>query len=89
MLGGRIWVESRVDFRDRVNLVTAALALVIGAANYSFTRGDFTFEGIAIGSVVCVVTYHALRLLQRRGRTDPTGTSPSDLPVADVRRDGR
>ena len=87
VLGGRIWVESRVDFRDPVNLVTAALALVLGAANYSFTRGDFTFEGIAIGSVACVVTYQVMRLLQRRGRTDPTGTSPSDLPVADVRRD--
>lgn len=46
VLGARIWVESRVDFRDPVNLVSAAVALIVGAANYSFTRGDLTFEGI-------------------------------------------
>lgn len=84
VLGGRIWVESRVDFRDPVNLMTAAVALIIGAANFTFTRGDFTFEGIAIGSVVCVVTYRVMRLLQRRGFDDPSGSSPSDLPAAAV-----
>ena len=31
VLGARIWVEARVDFRDPVNLVTAAVALIVGA----------------------------------------------------------
>jgi uracil-xanthine permease len=87
VLGGRIWVESRVDFRDPVNLITAALALVIGAADYEFTQGDVTFEGIAIGSVTCVVAHQVLRVLQRRGGADPSGSSPSDLPSADARRE--
>lgn len=88
VLGGRIWVESRVDFRDPVNLIVAGLALVIGAANYSFTQGDFTFEGIAIGSVATVVAYHLMRLLQRRSGQSLPGSTPADLPVADVRRGG-
>ena len=31
VLGARIWVDARVDFRDPVNLVTAAVALIVGA----------------------------------------------------------
>ena len=85
VLGARIWVESRVDFRDPVNLLTAAVALVIGAANYRFTQGDVTLEGIAIGSIAAVVVYRVLRLLQVRG-VGPLGDSPSDLPSADLTR---
>lgn len=84
VLGARIWVESRVDFRDPVNLLTASVALVIGAANYRFTQGDVTLEGIAIGTLAAVVGYRVLRLLQARG-IGPLGGSPSDLPTADLR----
>ena len=84
VLGARIWVESRVDFRDSVNLLTAAVALVIGAANYRFTQGDVTLEGIAIGTLAAVIGYRVLRLLQARG-VGPLGDSPSDLPTADLR----
>ena len=85
VLGARIWVESRVDFRDPVNLLTASVALVLGAANYRFTQGDVTLEGIAIGSLAAVVVYRVLRLLQHRG-VGPLGDSPSDLPTADLNR---
>ena len=81
VLGARIWIEARVDFRDPVNLVTAALAVIVGAANYSFAVGDLSFEGISIGSVGAVVTYRVMRVLQRRQLDDPTGASPSDLPT--------
>jgi uracil-xanthine permease len=69
VLGARIWIEARVDFRDPVNLVTAALAVILGAANYSFTAGDLSFEGISIGSMAAVVTYRVMRVLQRRSLT--------------------
>ena len=85
VLGARIWVESRVDFRDPVNLLTAAVALVLGAANYRFTVGDVTLEGIAIGTLAAVLGYRVLRVLQSRG-SGPLGESPSDLPTADLRR---
>ena len=61
VLGARIWIESRIDFRDPVNLVTAAIAVIIGAADYQFTVGDLEFGGISIGSVVAVVTYRVMR----------------------------
>jgi len=86
ILGARIWVESRVDFRDPVNLLTAAVAVIIGAANYKLTQGDVTLEGIAIGSIAAVVVYRVLRLLQHRG-VGPLGDSPSDLPSADLGSD--
>lgn len=83
VLGARIWVESRVDFRDPVNLLTASVALIIGAANFRFTQGDVTLEGIALGTLAAVIGYRVLRVLQARG-VGPLGDSPSDLPSADL-----
>ena len=64
VLGARIWIEGQVDFRDRVNLVTAAVALMIGAGNYTVTWSDYQFAGIALGAVTTICTYHILRALQ-------------------------
>src|SRR4029450_9973961 len=63
VLGARIWIESRVDFRDPGNLVTAAVALIVGAANYTLTWGDLEFNGIALGSFGAIVIYQVLRAL--------------------------
>ena len=60
VLGARIWVESRVDFRDPVNLLTAAVALIVGAANFRFTQGDVTLEGIALGTLAAVIGSSAM-----------------------------
>jgi uracil-xanthine permease len=74
VLGARIWIEAGVDFRDPVNLVTAAVALIVGAGNYTLTWGDYQFAGIALGTVAAIVIYQVLRGLQpaearaRRGR---------------------
>jgi uracil-xanthine permease len=64
VLGGRIWVEARVNFRDPVNLVTAAVALIVGSANYTLGWGDYEFAGIALGTLAAVVIYQVLRLFQ-------------------------
>jgi uracil-xanthine permease len=61
VLGGRIWVEARVNFRDPVNLVTAAVALIVGAGDYTLHWGDYTFAGIALGTVAAIVIYQVLR----------------------------
>jgi hypothetical protein len=61
VLGARIWIESRVDFRDPVNLVTGAVAIVVGAANYTLAWGDLEFNGIALGSFGAIVIYQVLR----------------------------
>jgi uracil-xanthine permease len=63
VLGARIWIEARVDFRDPVNLLTAAIALTVGAANYTVHLGSFEFNGIALGSFGAIAVYHLLRKL--------------------------
>jgi xanthine/uracil permease len=62
VLGARIWIEGRVDFRNPVYLLTAAVALIIGIANFQWRMGDLLFTGIAIGTVAAVVIYHVMRV---------------------------
>ncbi|MGC1213239.1 MAG: solute carrier family 23 protein [Micromonospora sp.] len=77
ILGARIWIEGRVDFHDPVNLMTAAVAVIIGAANYTLTAGDLSFNGIALGTAAALVIYHGMRLIARlRGTTPETRHGP-------------
>ena len=64
VLGARIWVEANVNFRDPVNLVTAAVALVVGTGDYTLTWGDYSFAGITLGTVAAIVIYLVLRAFQ-------------------------
>jgi uracil-xanthine permease len=64
VLGARIWVEAGVNFRDPVNLVTAAVALIVGTANYTLNWGDYSFAGIALGTFAAIVIYQVLRMFQ-------------------------
>jgi uracil-xanthine permease len=64
VLGARIWVEAGVNFRDPVNLVTAAVALIVGTADYTLNWGDYSFAGIALGTLAAIVIYQVLRLFQ-------------------------
>lgn len=71
VLGGRIWVEARVDFKNPVNLFPAAIGLIAGAANYtwSFTvaHEGFSFNGIAIGAFATIIVYQLMNILSRYG----------------------
>jgi xanthine/uracil permease len=64
VLGARIWVDARVNFRDPVNLVTAAVALIVGSADYTLNWGDYSFAGIALGTLAAVGIYQILRAFQ-------------------------
>jgi uracil-xanthine permease len=64
VLGARIWVEAQVNFRDPVNLVTAAVALIVGTADYTLNWGDYSFAGIALGTLAAIVIYQVLRMFQ-------------------------
>jgi uracil-xanthine permease len=76
VLGARIWVEAKVDFRDPVNLVTAAVSLVVGAANYTLHLGQYEFNGIALGAFGAIGIYQVLRLLA------PTGHGAGEAAAA-------
>ena len=66
---GRIWVENRVDFSNPRNLITVAVALVLGAGNFKLTVGGFTLDGIGTATFGAIILYHILR--------DPSGTEAS------------
>ncbi|MFG3599781.1 uracil-xanthine permease family protein [Micromonospora chersina] len=77
VLGARIWIENRVDFHDPVNLMTAAVAVIVGAANYTLTAGDLSFNGIALGTAAALVIYHGMRLIAHlRGTTAASRRGP-------------
>ncbi len=78
ILGARIWLDNRVDFHDPVNLLTAAVAVIIGAADYTLTAGDLSFHGIALGTGAALLIYHGMRLVARlRGTTPESRPGPT------------
>jgi uracil-xanthine permease len=81
MLGVRIWVQNRVDFSDPVNLNTAAVALILGIANYKWVVGDTEFAGIALGSAAAIIVYHVMRQIARARGTSQEAASPASAPA--------
>lgn len=61
MIGVRIWVDNKVDFDKPLNVMTAAVVMIIGIANFTFAVSGVQFNGIAIGTVVVLVMYHGLK----------------------------
>ncbi|MBL0405033.1 pyrimidine utilization transport protein G [Microvirga aerilata] len=59
---GRIWVENRVDFSNPRNLITVAVALILGAGNFKLTVGGFTLDGIGTATFGAIILYHILRV---------------------------
>lgn len=71
ILGARIWVQGKVNFSDPVNLTTAAVPLIIGIADFTWTAGDLQFGGIALGTAAALVIYHVMGAIGRwRGTTE-------------------
>ena len=77
VLGARIWIEAKVDFRDPVNLAVAGVALIVGAGDYTLNWGDYTFAGITLGTIAAVVIYQVLRPLSAATPSPPTDPTPS------------
>lgn len=73
VLGIRIWLTSHVDFSLPINQMTAAIALIIGIADFTWQIGELTFTGIALGSIAALLVYHGMRALTvLRGRPAQT-----------------
>jgi NCS2 family nucleobase:cation symporter-2 len=65
VLGARIWIEGKADFANPINLLVVASSLIIGIADYTWTKGDYTFTGIVNGTVVAVLAYHVLHAIAK------------------------
>jgi NCS2 family nucleobase:cation symporter-2 len=82
ILGVRIWVQNRVDFSNPINLSTAGVALVVGIANFTWTVGALTFEGIALGTAATLIIFHGMSGIARiRGSEHVAG--PDELEAED------
>lgn len=80
--GGRIWVENKVDFSKSRNLITAAVALTVGAGmisvgsvNFGLTIGNFTIGGIGVATFGSIILYQLLR------ERTPEEVVPADAAV--------
>jgi uracil-xanthine permease len=86
LLGAQIWLNSGVDLRNPLNLVPAAAGIIIGVGGVTIKFNDnFTLSGIALGTLVVITGYHALRFLAPAHlKTDrpllDEGTSSYDSP---------
>ena len=65
VLGARIWIEAKVDFKNSANLMTAAVGIIVGIAGFEWKLGDLLFTGIALGTVATVLMYHVMHHLGR------------------------
>ena len=59
--GGRIWVQNGVDFSKSRNLITAAVALTMGAGNFTLNIGNLSMSGIGTATFAAIILYQILR----------------------------
>ncbi|WP_084129807.1 uracil-xanthine permease family protein [Demequina sp. NBRC 110055] len=75
VLGARIWGQGKVDFGNPVNLIPAGVALIIGAANYTWQVGELKFEGIILGTAAALIAYHLMAVITRwRDASNPVAS---------------
>jgi NCS2 family nucleobase:cation symporter-2 len=65
LLGARIWIDAKVDFANSTNLIIAGSSLIIGIADISWTRGQYTFSGIVNATLVAVLGYQIMDRLSK------------------------
>src|SRR5579864_2275957 len=60
-IGGKIWVDGRVDFSNRANLATAAIPLVLAAGGADIKAGAFEINNLGLGALGAIILYQILR----------------------------
>lgn len=60
-IGGKIWVDARVDFSNRANLATAAIPLILAASGADVKAGAFEINNLGLGALGAIVLYQILR----------------------------
>ena len=75
MVGIRIWVENKVNFDKPLNIMVAAITMIIAIGQFAFAFNGISFNGIAIGTIVILVAYHGLKAVGKA-----TGTIDKNDP---------
>ncbi len=64
LIGVKIWIDNKVDFSKPINQFTAAVALIVGIADFSLVFGSesspIMLNGIALGTLAAVLVYHLM-----------------------------
>jgi putative pyrimidine permease RutG len=61
-IGGKIWVDGRVDFSNRTNLATVAIPLILAASGADIKAGpSFEINNLGLGALGAVILYQILR----------------------------
>ncbi|MFJ9692599.1 uracil-xanthine permease family protein [Kitasatospora sp. NPDC101183] len=90
LLGAQIWARSGVDLRNPLNLVPAAAGIIIGVGNVTLKFTDtFSLSGIALGTIVVITGYHALRALAPAHLKEQEPLLDSGTSSYDREEDGR
>jgi putative pyrimidine permease RutG len=76
--GGRIWVQNGVDFSKTRNLIPAAVALTMGAGNFTINIGNFSLSGIGTATFSAIILY---QLLRERVPEEEEVVAPADSAV--------
>jgi uracil-xanthine permease len=72
LLGAKIWIENRVDFANPVNLVPLAGGIIAGIGNLAIKfTSTFSITGIAAGTLIVLIGYHAVRPFAQRLHEEP------------------
>jgi len=80
--GGRIWVQNGVDFSRSRNLITVAVALIMGAGNFTINIGNFSLGGIGTATFGAIILYQLLRERRTQEEETPTPERVDDVEPA-------
>ncbi len=69
LIGVKIWIDNKVDFSKPINQFTAAVALIVGIADFGLIVGGeanpIVFNGIALGTLAAILVYHLMNLVSK------------------------
>jgi xanthine/uracil permease len=74
-IGGRIWVDNKVDFSQNSSLITVAVALTMGAGNFAISVNGFSVGGIGTAAISAILVN---AILSRAERQAMVGTQVTD-----------
>lgn len=82
LIGVKIWIDNKVDFTKPINQFTAAVALVVGIADFGLQLGSegtpVIFNGIALGTLAAILVYHLMALVSKwRGTHEVASPIPA------------
>ncbi len=90
LIGVKIWIDHKVDFTKPINQFTAAVALIVGIADFTLALGSedqpIVFNGIALGTIAAIVIYHVMAAIARARGTHEVATpipAPDPADAAD------